>query len=105
MNIIKFANFISYLTVLFNQSDKGKLSEFEIEVIRNHINDIADAKLITPNVNLIPMFDFILAGKRIDAIKEHRRLTGMGLRESKDEIERLIGGPWLGDILNKAINP
>ena len=31
--------------------------------------------------------------KKIEAIKMHRGLTGWGLKESKDEIERLCGIP------------
>lgn len=31
----------------------------------------------------------ILAGRKIEAIKLHRELTGLGLKESKDAVEKL----------------
>ena len=40
--------------------------------------------------DLKPLFDFMLGEKKIDAIREHRRLTGAGLKESKEEVERIM---------------
>lgn len=36
------------------------------------------------------LFQSILEDKKIEAIKEHRCLTGRGLKESKDWVEKLI---------------
>jgi ribosomal protein L7/L12 len=36
------------------------------------------------------MFRFMREGRKIEAIKVHRSLTGYGLKESKDEIERIM---------------
>jgi hypothetical protein len=33
--------------------------------------------------------DALLAGRKIEAIKIYRELTGLGLRESKDEVEAI----------------
>ena len=41
-------------------------------------------------VDLVPLFNRICEDKKIEAIKEHRQVTGFGLKESKDEIERLM---------------
>lgn len=43
-------------------------------------------------VDLVPLFNALYEGKKIEAIKAHRMITGFGLKESKDEIERLING-------------
>ena len=46
-----------------------------------------------PKADLIPLFNALCTpGKKIEAIKFHRMLTGFALKESKDEIERLICG-------------
>lgn len=36
--------------------------------------------------------DALRAGKKIDAIRLHREATGLGLKESKDEIESIEAG-------------
>ena len=38
------------------------------------------------------VLELIQAGKKIDAIKLYRELTGVGLAEAKDAIDRLDGG-------------
>lgn len=38
---------------------------------------------------VVDLFSYILQDKKIDAIRAHRMLTGMGLKESKDAIEGL----------------
>lgn len=38
---------------------------------------------------VVDLFGFILQRRKIEAIKAYRMLTGYGLKESKDEIERL----------------
>lgn len=93
MNTIKFASFISYLTSI----NSGSLIEYEIEVIADRIKDMlepsASMEVATAEpirVDLVPLFDCIHKGLKIDAIREHRRLTGFGLKESKDEIERIM---------------
>lgn len=45
----------------------------------------------TPSVNdVLAMMDAMAAGKKIEAIKRHRTLTGYGLKESKDAIEAVM---------------
>ena len=103
MNIIKFAKLASYLSTRFGWS----LGDDELTEIAGNVQQIIDAEQFN-RISLVPMFDFMLAGKKIDAIKEHRRLTGMGLKESKDEVERIMNclkePATLGDILNTALN-
>jgi hypothetical protein len=42
------------------------------------------------SINIIEMFRFMREGRKIEAIKAHRALTGLGLKESKDEIESIM---------------
>jgi ribosomal protein L7/L12 len=40
--------------------------------------------------------ELLMRGKKIEAIKLHRELTGLGLRESKDEVEAVLSKIGLG---------
>lgn len=84
MNVVKFAELCSYVTSLRNQGDD--LSTYQIECLEKLVIDLNGT---APKVNLYPMFDAIVAGKKIEAIKAYRELTGEGLLESKNAIERL----------------
>lgn len=89
MNTIKFAELISYLTVVAgHRFDADTISGIEQRIDSFNEPSIALAEVI--RVDLVPLFDFIHKGLKIDAIREHRRLTGFGLKESKDEIERIM---------------
>jgi hypothetical protein len=48
---------------------------------------------------------FIASGKKIEAIKRYRELTGVGLKEAKDTIELLIQNPDLLGEKKKAPRP
>lgn len=39
---------------------------------------------------VIDMLAYMISGRKIEAIKTHRQLTGMGLKESKDAIENIM---------------
>lgn len=71
------------------------LEEAQLIRLERIAKDIAASDVVVPNeqprVDLVPLFNFIIQGEKISAIKEHRSLTGMGLKESKDEVERLMG--------------
>jgi ribosomal protein L7/L12 len=106
MNIIKFAKLISFMSNRFRFS----FEDDTLMSIAGSVQEIVEAEQSDkPKFNLAPMFDYMLAGKKIEAIKEHRALTGMPLKESKDEIERLMyrfktnEGATLGDILKSAV--
>lgn len=82
MNMFKFVRFVSWLS----KKTEFCFDTFEIEQMAGSINDMASAN----KINLVPLFDYIIRGEKINAIKEHSSLTGFGLKESKDEIERLM---------------
>lgn len=42
-----------------------------------------------PDSLLAQLSEAIFAGRKIEAIRLHREMTGLGLKESKDEIEEL----------------
>lgn len=90
INVVKFTAFISSLTLMFNKT----IDENDASCIINDIENMT--KNNGEKINLIPMFDAILGYRKIDAIREYRALTGFGLKESKDEIER---------IMNKMVAP
>lgn len=89
MNMIKFASFISYLTALMNSGERGKLAEHEIESVKTHLDSLIERQ----NVNLTSLFDALACSRKIEAIKEYRTLTGEGLLESKNAIERIYRNP------------
>ena len=86
MNIIKFANLISSISTMF---DTVMNEQMIVEVVGKIENIIECERTAPPKCNLYPLFDALAAGKKIDAIKAYRELTGEGLLESKNAIERL----------------
>lgn len=91
MNVVKFAELISYLTVVAgHRFDAATISGIEQRVETFNEPEAQSEQLSQPKIDLVPMFDFMLQNQKINAIKEHRRLTGFGLKESKDEIERIM---------------
>ena len=77
----KFADHVSIVTVIANR----RLNENEIETLAYSFERNG---AVSGDVTV--MFDAMLTGRKIDAIKEHRIITKMGLKESKDEIERVM---------------
>lgn len=87
-----FGRLISVVTNFVNFS----LEDDQIDLLHDIAMNIATVEpkisdILPPKINLVPLFDAMIEGKKIDAIREHRSLTGMGLKESKDEVERLMG--------------
>lgn len=82
MDKIKFAELVSYVSTITG-------SHLDLYII-DRLNTLT-ASVGNNTVNLVPLFDALASGRKIDAIKEHRRLTGFGLKESKDEVERVYG--------------
>lgn len=41
--------------------------------------------------DVVALMEALATDRKIDAIKLHRQLTGYGLKESKDAVERVIG--------------
>lgn len=85
MNILKFARLISYITSVMTNDES--LREHQVEDIAEYVsacNEPAKATEAEINNLLAAMKD----GKFIEAIKCYRSITGLGLKESKDAIER-----------------
>ena len=77
---IAFARLISQITHVTREI----LEEFTIKEIAVTVDSFsAGASISSINQLLAAMRD----GRKIEAIKEYRSLTGMGLKESKDAVE------------------
>ena len=102
---IKFAQLINYLS----RNGLHELARGEIIDIDEMIDiDIpqADHYCALANVDIEHLMRLMVAGTcKIEAIKYHRKLTGMGLKESKDAVERYWKEPvnkneMLNDMLS-----
>ena len=96
---IKFAKVVSWISRITNGLE---FAEDDLKELDN----IIDIKAPTVDINDVnSLLDAMQAGRKIDAIKAYRQLTGQGIKESKDAVEkywRPIEPATLGDILNKA---
>ena len=90
---IRFAYLVKYIVGLQPQ-------EFlDIQTLDDLIDvEVPEAKY--DETKLGAMLSAMQQGKKIDAIKEHRAMTGYGLKESKDFIEKY----WYKDFLIEKCN-
>jgi hypothetical protein len=88
MDKFQFARLVSWITVLMG--DRSSMTFDQINCLNDLVQPISPVPAPHSYVNLNLLFDAMIAGKKIEAIREHRMLTGMGLKESKDEVERLM---------------
>ena len=104
MNPIKFAMLVSFMTQDRGQMGNGQLPESDVQYIADLVaacnapqpiaNNWSEAQLL---VHINDMLKCIANGKKIEAIKIHRMLTGSPLKESKDTIEIVtneMGSQW-----------
>lgn len=85
MNTNKFAAFISYLTTMSG----NHFDEYKVETVAGYVNQLMADKQHADCSTV----DALLAamgkeGQKIEAIKTYRFLTGAGLKESKDAVEK-----------------
>ncbi len=110
LNKLKFAKLVAHC-VSYGMS----AGEYEVNTLDEIVDiDIPVAAIIQPSVADINMLMFLMSQgtQKIEAIKIHRKLTGYGLKESKDEVEKYWMAKPLGtepkseapldDILKKA---
>ena len=113
INDIKFAHFMSYLGYLRGQG--GTFATHETSDVHLMIADMtAEEKkpdYVYNHSLIIEMLAAMKAGRRIDAIRAHRAMSGFGLKESKEFVEMhwMTEAPKqmpetanLGDILKQA---
>jgi ribosomal protein L7/L12 len=55
-----------------------------------HARDLAEARPVANVSDVTTLMDSLANGRLIDAIKAHRSLTGWGLKESKDAVDRIM---------------
>ena len=86
---IKFARLIAYVQQICDED----LNDFNIQEMDNIIDSevpMPEQQAVYPrNENVERLMMLMVEGTRkIEAIKEHRAITGFGLKESKDAVER-----------------
>jgi ribosomal protein L7/L12 len=83
---IKFARLISIITNIAGHA----LNNDEVDVVNHVIDiDVPEPEQIYPNASLVTDLMHAFANdQKINAIRAHRAMTGMGLKESKDEVEK-----------------
>lgn len=87
MDKIKFAILIAYIQRMITDHQHLQLSFHEINEIDALINDANTSKPYADDINAL--IEVMAQGSsKIEAIKFHRSLTGYGLKESKDIIDR-----------------
>lgn len=89
MNINKFGAFISYLSCLGNNKH---FDTYEVETIAKYVEDLMPEVPKAGVVSCEAVDDLLrnigVEGKKIEAIKAYRMLTGADLRTSKDAVEK-----------------
>lgn len=86
MNTNKFARLISYLTSVMSNGES--LREHQIEDIAEYVTACNEpAKFTEEEINNLMR---LMNGGclKIEAIKSYRALTGLGLKEAKDAVEK-----------------
>jgi len=86
---IKFAKLVSHIQSLMHRRDT--LNEDDIRDLDYIIDiDIPEPDVIHPASSDISQLMFLMqqGTYKIEAIKLHRKLTGWGLKESKEEVEK-----------------
>ena len=91
MNHVKFASLINFITFVAIKGN-GVMQDSDIEEIEKLVRDLIPVQS-TGSVNIDPvlledMFQSMAMNRKIDAIKACRAMTGLGLKEAKDFIER-----------------
>lgn len=104
---IRFARLISYIT---EQSwNRSRLTEVQIESIDELITfDPPMANVAYPQTHDVNELMALMAAgdRKIEAIKVHRKLTGWGLKESKDQVEKYWkSAPYPKDAAEHLADP
>lgn len=87
LNMFSFARLVSYITKISNVLP----SQVEITDIHAMVTNCLPEQSPTSRCDDSELHNLLSAmqvGKKIEAIKAHRSLTGYGLKESKDAVEK-----------------
>lgn len=84
---IEFAQLIAFICDMVR---RGNVDYSDIVILDDMINIAVPQQVVYPHNDDIERLMFLmLEGKqKIEAIKIHRKITGIGLKESKDAVER-----------------
>ena len=94
IDVIGFARLISRITNMTG----SQLDRYQIEDIHAVVETAVIPPLDTPSygatcTQVDTLLDAMKTGKKIEAIKAYRAMTGIGLKESKDAVEKYYYGP------------
>lgn len=98
---VKFATLLNWLGRRGLQLDNEDIQDID-NLISIEAPEVNVAYPATSDINELMK---LMAGgtQKIEAIKLHRKLTGWGLKESKDEVERHWNRGWSQNQLSDAI--
>ena len=82
----KFASLISFLSSVTGR----EFSTSEIDIIYEQVFNFKNEEVKSNFVDLNPLFSAMSEGRKIEAIKEYRTLTGVFLKDSKDAVESVM---------------
>lgn len=101
---LKFATLIAYI----QSCDDSYLEPYQIEKIDSLIDINAAPDRIYPKISDIEyLLVAIKFGRKIEAMKAYRSLTGFGLKESKDMIEKhwpTVSIPYVEGTIAELLN-
>ena len=86
MDIIKFATFISFIT----GKSGNTLDRWEVEDIQCKLLDMVGASSTMNAGSVRELFQAMAQGRKIEAIRAYRNLTGDGLKDAKDAVEAVF---------------
>lgn len=89
MNKLKFAQLVAYIMFLKNDCPHETLDGHQIEHIER-LTTVAPESVAKCDAQALDQLMALMAEgtRKIEAIKLHRQLTGLGLKESKDVVEK-----------------
>jgi Ribosomal protein L7/L12 C-terminal domain len=85
---LQLANVVSWAAGTFGRSlMPGEITRLD-QILTDNAPDQPNLPLISHR-QMLAMFEYMATGRKIEAIKEYRTLTGVGLKEAKDAVEVL----------------
>jgi ribosomal protein L7/L12 len=86
MDMIKFVQLVLYLTDFTGL----RFTDHELKMLQTQCKDLSVTPAPVDQTVLKELMQAVKYGRKIEAIKAYRTLTGEGLKESKDIIETVL---------------
>jgi ribosomal protein L7/L12 len=93
------ADIRDFLEKQINQAERGLVLERQVDALENELrltkvaldNAVVPARIPVSSAQVISLIRSVLKGEKINAIKEVRGMTDLGLKQSKDLVEACLG--------------